>query len=355
MLYLIMEIIRYNSTFYNIRFLVRKDNSQQHGLHNIFDNPSSNTLTHSQATQAKMEYIWNGLRKVTLKEAVNIWISSLNAHTARSYRGSILALNRIGLLSLDISLQEFAMINHNVIIDAIKKIPSRIVPWCEGTKQVRAACYISLTKFLNRETSGLISKAKPSQQETNRTFYKVRDLVKTNAMEDTQKWAFLEKLKSINYRDWLIALTILQGAKRANEVLNLNTDKISFQDGTISFSQTKNRCLEKTTVITYPQWFMNKLSDYLGQRKGLLFVTKKGKSVGLKQIANTFSRAGKLAHIGFKVTPHVLRATAVTEYKRLGCSDSDIMKVTGHSSSKMIYAYDKSRRSENASKKIILI
>ncbi|WP_100933925.1 tyrosine-type recombinase/integrase [Candidatus Chlamydia corallus] len=334
---------------------MRKDNSPQHGSNHIFDNLSTNTLTHSQATQAKVEYIWNELKKVTLREAVFIWISSLNAHTARSYKGSILALSRIGLLSLDISLQEFSMVNHNVIIDTIKRIPSKIASWCEGTKQVRAACYISLTKFLNRETAGLIPIAQPSQQETNKTFYKVRDLVKTNAMEDLQKQAFLEQLKSINYRDWMIALTILQGAKRVNEVLNLTIDKISFQDGTISFSQTKNKGLEKTTIITYPQWFMNKLSDYINFRSGLLFVTKKNKAVGLKQIANTFAKAGKLANISFKVTPHVLRATAVTEYKRLGCSDSDIMKVTGHSSSKMIYAYDKSRRSENASKKIILI
>lgn len=334
---------------------MRKDNSLQHGLNNICNGLISETLTHSQAKQAKIEYIWNGLRHITLREAVDIWVSSLNIHTARSYKGSISALSKIGLLSLDISLQEFSMINHNAIIDSIKRIPSKTASWSEGTKQVRAACYISLTKFLNRETSGLISIAQPSQQEANKTFYKVRDLVKTNAMEEFQKQIFLKKLKLINYRDWLIALTILQGAKRVNEVLDLAIDQISFRDGTISFAQTKSRGLEKITVITYPQWFINTLIDYVGCRSGLLFVTKNGKSVGLKQVASTFAKAGKLSNIDFKVTPHVLRATAVTEYKRLGCSDSDIMKVTGHSSSKMIYAYDKSKRSENASKKIILI
>lgn len=341
--------------FYNTRFLVRKDNSLQHGLNNIFNSLTLETLTHSKAKQAKMEYIWNGLKKVSLREAVLVWITSLNAHTARSYKGSILALSRIGLLSLDISLQKFSMINHNAIVDSIKRVPSKIAAWSEGTKQVRAACYISLTKFLNRETSGIIPIAQPSQQEASKTFYKVRDLVKTNAMEDLQKQNFLEKLKLINHRDWMIALTILQGAKRANEVLDLTIDKISFLEGSISFVQTKNRGLEKTTVITYPHWFMNALSDYVGYRRGLLFITKKGKAVGLKQIASTFAKAGRLADISFKITPHVLRATAVTEYKRLGCSDSDIMKVTGHSSSKMIYAYDKSKRSENASKKIVLI
>ncbi|AHK63821.1 Phage integrase family protein (plasmid) [Chlamydia avium 10DC88] len=105
------------------------------------------------------------------------------------------------------------------------------------------------------------------------------------------------------------------------------------------------------TVITYPQRFMQLIKNYIGNRNGLVFITKTGKSVDLKQLAGTFAKAGSQANIPFKVTPHVLRATAVTEYKRMGCSDSDIMKVTGHSSSKMIHAYDKSIRSENASKK----
>ncbi|WP_231911712.1 tyrosine-type recombinase/integrase [Chlamydia serpentis] len=334
---------------------MRKDNSLGYGLNNIHKNLLSERLTHAQAKQAKIEYIWNGLKHITLKDAVTAWTTSLNAHTARSYKGSILALSKIGLLSLDISLQEFSMINHNVVIDSIKRLPSKITLWSEGTKQVRAACYISLTRFLNRETFGLISIAQPSQQESNKTFYKLRDVVKTNALGKIEKLNFLEQLQTINYRDWMIALTILQGAKRVNEVLDLTIDKISFQEGTISFIQTKNRGIEKVTIITYPQWFLKKINDYIGLRKGLLFITKNGKAVGLKQIATTFAKAGKLANIDFKVTPHVLRATAVTEYKRFGCSDSDIMKVTGHSSSKMIYAYDKSQRSENASKKIILI
>ncbi|MEF9520309.1 site-specific integrase (plasmid) [Chlamydia crocodili] len=312
-------------------------------------------LSHQEFLSIKNERIWEGLRDILLYEAVCVWLSSLNNHTARSYKGSILALEKIGLVSLKISLQEFALLNHNVILDSIKQVPMKIVPWSEGTKQVRAACYISLTKFLNRATSGLISIAQPSHQESNKTFYKIRDLVKTNALNKIERITFLEALEKINHRDWLIAQTILQGAKRVTEALSITTDKISFENGTMSFNQNKSRGVSKITVITYPQRFMKLMSDYVGNRLGLVFITKNGKGVGLKQLAGTFAKAGIKANISFKVTPHVLRATAVTEYKKMGCSDSDIMKVTGHSSSKMIYAYDKSTTSENASKKVSLI
>ncbi|ADZ19036.1 MULTISPECIES: site-specific integrase [Chlamydia] len=335
---------------------MRKGNSLHRNLDTIFGNEVySNNLTHQEFLSVRNQHLWEKLRDIPLYEAVHTWLSSLTNHTSRSYRGSILALERIGLISLKMPLQQFALLNHNIILDAIKQIPTTVVCWSEGTKQVRAACYISLTKFLNRVTSGIISIAQPSHQESNKTFYKIRDLVKTNAMNQVERVLFLEELSKINYRDWLIAQTILQGAKRVTEALSVTTDHICFENGVISFNQIKSRGVFKTTIITYPQKFMKLLQDYVGERKGLVFITKKGRGVGLKQLAGTFAKAGIKAHIPFKVTPHVLRATAVTEYKKMGCSDSDIMKITGHSSSKMIYAYDKSTIADNASKKVSLI
>lgn len=340
--------------FYITRFSVRKDNFYPNVLHKA-KHDHCKDLSFQKAQQLKMECLWNELKKFTLQEAVIVWLSSLNTHTARSYKGSILALSKIGLLSLNMTLQEFSFINHNIVIDTIKMLPQKIVSWSEGTKQVRAACYISLTKFLNRTTLGVISVAQPSRQESCKTFFKTRDLVKTNAMNYQETALFLEALKKLNYRDWLIAQTILQGAKRVSEVLSLSTKDISIQNGVISFKQKKTRGTETTTIITYPQKFMNALKEYIGNRSGIVFITRNGKHVTLRQVAGSFSRAGEIIKLPFKVTPHVLRATAVTEYKRLGCSDSDIMKVTGHVSSKMIYAYDKSSKFDNASKKVTLI
>lgn len=333
---------------------MRKDKS----LFDTKTDPSDkNLISYKKLKNIKCSLIWDKLGDISLKHIIEYWVSCLNENTARSYLISLRSLDKINLISLEISLQQFALVNHNFIIDSIKNSNLTSI-WSEGTKQVRAACYISLTKFLNRLTEGVFPVALPSSLESNKTFFKIRDVVKTHAMDKTQWPVFLQNLKDVNYRDWLIAQTILQGGKRVNEVLNLQIKDINFSTCEILFKQTKTKGLVKETIITYPAHFINMLKEHIFSRENfndLVFVSKKFKKISLKQLANTFAKAGKLSHIPFKITPHVLRATAVTAFKSMGCSDSDIMKVTGHSSSKMIYAYDKSNRSENASKKVVLI
>ncbi len=94
---------------------------------------------------------------------------------------------------------------------------------------------------------------------------------------------------------------------------------------------------------------MNELKQYIGDRQGLVFIIQTGKAIPLCQLAATFDKAGKAANIPFKVT------SIVTYFKQQGFSDSDIQKVTGHASSQMVNAYEKSSRADNASKKVSLI
>lgn len=75
----------------------------------------------------------------------------------------------------------------------------------------------------------------------------------------------------------------------------------------------------------------------------------------MAHLGRVFDIAGKMAGIPFKVTPHVLRASTVTYLKQQGFVDSDIMRVTGHANSELIYAYDKNDRANNASKKVALV
>ena len=138
-------------------------------------------------------------------------------------------------------------------------------------------------------------------------------------------------------------------------MLSLRTNQINWDDREITFSQSKTKGAKKETVITYPESVMSELKKLVGDREGYVFVSKKGNPITLNQVANTFAKAGKLAGIPFKVTPHVLRASAVTYLKQQGFSDSDIQKVTGHASSEMVNAYDKSSRADNASKKVSLV
>lgn len=179
--------------------------------------------------------------------------------------------------------------------------------------------------------------------------------VVTKAMNQVQWSTFLSFLAEINFRDCLIAKVTLQGGKRIREVLKLTVDQINWGNCEITFEQSKTIGSKIETVITYPYSLMKALKDYIGDRKEFVFISRKGNPVILNQVANTFAKAGKKADIPFKVTPHVLRASTVTYLKHQAFSDSDIMKVTGHASSEMVNAYDKSSRADNASKKVNLV
>lgn len=307
--------------------------------------------TLEEAQSLKKETVWKNLATISVSQALQEWLTTLKPLTAKNYMSGMRRLSELALLNNELSLQAFALINHDAIIDQIKNISTL----SECSKQARAACYIAFTRFLARRTQGVIPKATPSREGTAKTFYRVREKVATEAMSLMQWSNFLQELFKINKRDCLIAKIILQGGKRVSEVLSLTTTMINYPVREITFRQSKTKGYEKETVITYPQAVIDELKAYIGTREGLVFVTKSGGPVMQNQLAVTFVKAGERAQVGFRVTPHVLRASAITYLKTAGFSDSDVMKISGHASSAMVNAYDKSDRAQNVSKKVSLV
>lgn len=303
--------------------------------------------------QAKMRdnLIWEQLDKITVEEAVLLWITTLSPKTRINYQSGMRKLAELGLLAPSISLQAFALVNHDSVIDRIKLISA----WSECSRQARAACYISFTRFLNRRTHGIISKVLANKEGGSKTFFRVYEKVKTAAMTQAQWVKFLEVLESMHPRECLIAKVILQGGKRVSEVLSLQVDQIDFARKKIIFRQSKTKGFHKETVITYPDSIMEKLKVYIEERTGYVFLNRFGKPVSARWLEIIFLKAGKQAGLPFKITPHVLRASTVTHLKKQGFPDSDIMKITGHANSAMIHAYDKSSREDNPSEKIWLV
>lgn len=321
-----------------------------------FDLKTISLGLYEESQAKKNNIIWDMLSKYTIAEALEWWLATLSPLTSTNYRSGMKVLIEKGYVNPESTLQVLSLMNSDTVVDRIKKesVPGGEI-WTEATRQARAACYISFTGFLCRRSQGMIKKATPCKEGTNRTFFKVRDKVKTEALSVSQWMLFLDALAKINARDYLIAKMILQGGKRISEVLSLDVTQINWQKGEITFAQSKTKGTVKETVISYPSAYIESLMKYVGVRADLVFVTQTGKKVMIGQLATTFEKAGIKANLPFKITPHVLRASTVTYLKQQGFSDSDIMKVTGHASSSMIYAYDKSSRSDNASKKVCLI
>lgn len=311
--------------------------------------------TYDKVVSIKNDVLWNELNKHTVGEALEMWLSTLQPLTAKNYRSGMRKLAELRYIRPEVTLQAFAMENPDAIVDRVKKESLLGESWSECTRQARVACYISFTGFLSRRFPGMLKKATTCKEGNSKTFFRVHEKVKSNAMSHAQWSAFFLELDKINARDCLIAKITLQGGKRIQEVLSLTTDKISWSDSQITFVQSKTKGVHRETVISYPKSVMISLKEYLGEREGLLFITSSGKAVSRLQVDISFTKAGKRANIPFKVNPHVLRATAVTYFKQQNFSDSDIMKVTGHASAEMVNAYDKSSRADNASKKVSLV
>lgn len=303
-----------------------------------------------QAKTLRDQITWQRMESLPLEEILLEWLSTLSERTRINYKSGLNKLAESGIINPFVSLQSFSLVNHDAIVDRIKQLPM-----AETTRQARAALYISFTRYLSRRFKGVFSKAMPSREGTEKTFFRVHEKVVTEAMNQKQWTAFFSQLEKINPRDALIGKVALQGGKRIREVLNLRTEQIDWEKREITFTQSKTKGVSKQTVITYSETIMQELRELVGDREGFVFISVKGNPVILNQVANTFGRAGKLAGISFKVTPHVLRASAVTYLKQQGFADSDIMKITGHASGEMIRAYDKSERADNPTKRVNLI
>ncbi len=308
-------------------------------------------LTFQEAKSTKEEGVWQRMASHTVGEALEVWLNTLKPLTSYVYRANMRRLMVYGYIDTDISIQEMSLLNHDSIVDRIKQNRD----WAEATKQTRAATYISFTGFLCRRFEGIVKKATPCKEGVNQTFFSIRDKVKTQAMTQAQWMAFLRELAKLNPRDALIAKITLQGGKRIHEVLNLTTDKIDWENRRIAFRQSKTGGTFKETVITYPQTIMDELKAYIGERTGLVFVTRTGGPIRVQQFHNTFTMAGHIAKVPFKVTPHVLRASCITYLRQQGFPDSSILKVTGHASSDALSQYDKSERACNASQEVSLV
>jgi len=183
---------------------------------------------YEQIVGATKDAIWEKLSECVVGEWLEIWLSTLSYYTAMNYRTGMKRLSKHGLIQPDLSLQTFALINHDAVIDKIKKDSFSNEKLSECKRQARAACYISFTGFLSRRFQGMIKKATPSKEGSGKTFFRVHEKVVSNAMTQSQWLAFLEELSLINSRDCLIAKLALQGGKRIGEVLTLSTEKISW-------------------------------------------------------------------------------------------------------------------------------
>jgi integrase/recombinase XerD len=325
--------------------------------------------SYRKTVEMKQEAIWSSLAKIKLRDAMEQWFESiLNSRTKKSYKLAMRELISRDFLDPQWSLQQFSLISPDRIIDNIKTMPVFVrdregketgKQWSMRTREARIASFLAFTRYLSRKTEGMIRRGVPSRDGIEKTFSSPSRKVKSEAMSRSQIVCFLEELDQINPRDGMIARLCLHGGKRINEVLSLRVDQIDFEKKQITFYQSKSKFADDFTVISFErpaaEALLDELGRYIGERRELVFVTANGKGLRQNQVDRNFMKAGRRAGIPFRVSPHNLRATAVTLWKEDGFSDSLIMKATGHSSSEMVHRYDKTDIAENVTRKSCVI
>jgi len=313
-------------------------------------------ITHLQAIASRDEAIWDTLATITLASAVEQFLKTLRNNTQRAYRAAFNAIFTLftesNLFNPHATLQVFALANIEFLLDEIRNK----IPGAEATRQARAAAFIALSRYLQRATGGMIRRVVPRREQLNPTFRQIRETSSTKALSKMQWTQFLYALKRMSFRDYLVAKTILQGAKRVSEVLFSKIDDIHWAKNQIIFQQLKSKQIEKYTLITYPDSFMQELREYIGDRKtGIIFITRNGKPLSQPHLYRIFAAAGVDAGLPFTVHPHVLRASAITYLSAQGYHADQIMKVSGHADIKLVRYYDKTPIEQNPSKDISLI
>jgi len=307
------------------------------------------SFSYSEMSSLLNEAKWKGLQHITVEEAINRWLDEeQNINTCKNYRSAMGRLIELGMIDPFMTLQQFSLVNVNAIVTKITCVEGL----SRATRQARAAAFLSFTRYLSLQSDGFIKRALPQRTGSNKTFYKVREIVATDALSMAQWTLFLDELYKINPRDALIAKLQLQGAKRISEVLRLTTDAIDYQSREITFPQSKTRGTKIETIITFPQAIIDELRTYIGGRIGLVFVTKSGKRVLMNQVVTTYAKAGERA--GFKMHTHMLRCSAITYLMGQGFQPSEVAKITGQTLP-MVAAYDKRNRADNPTKKISLV
>ncbi|WP_199866781.1 tyrosine-type recombinase/integrase [Chlamydia avium] len=279
---------------------------------------------------------------LTVLEAANVWLATLSPITRKNYASGIRFLVSNKILDASMKLEKLVYVDHWDVLNRIKSLTHTCSgkPVSEASKQARAACYISFTKFLYRLTKGVIKQAIPSRDFGNSTFYKIRDKVKTEFISKQEWLLFFDSLKRISFRDYLIGKLIIQGVRKLSEVISLRTEDLLFSQNQITFKIKKRQSRYNEVRVVYPNFLMQELRDYVGNRDGWVFISGNGQQVALNQVYYYFKLAENDMNLSIKVTPHVLRASALAYLKKIGCADEAIMRVSCFSSTQMLSAYD---------------
>lgn len=196
---------------------------------------------------------------------------------------------------------------------------------------------------------------RPKFAETDET----KDKRERGYMDDDEIKKFIDSIKESDkpecwkYRDYAIALVLLNSGIRCAALQKLDINDFDFQNNTISVVEKGN----KARIITLSQSTMDIVKKWIGYRNELgldkseyaMFVSNHKKRMSRKTIYNTIKEYGNVID-GKNITTHKTRATYGTQLYKLTHDIYFVQECMGHSSPSVTEKYIRGQKA-NVSKK----
>jgi integrase/recombinase XerD len=145
-------------------------------------------------------------------------------------------------------------------------------------------------------------------------------------------------------RDRALVLLLAVQALRVSEALSLDLDGTEVVRGHVTYvvrgkGGTESRIPLPPIVVDA----LTALGEAEGRTTGPVFVSETGERLTRHGVTRALARLSRRAHLSRKVTPHMLRATAVTLALDAGASLRDVQDLARHSDPKTTRRYDRNR------------
>lgn len=324
----------------------------------ILDSCSENTQTqHIFQSEGSI----NTCNKSTLEFYRQEYTSSFaSERTSETYSSQLNQIFEQGFILRDMTVEDFAKMDNNKILYEIRQKSLTIKPAkknrkyskpastlaSETIRQLRAAVFISFTKFLALQSSGLVKPAIPISSGAQKTFGSRREGTAATLLSQDNLNKFLIALKSLGDRHYLFGILQLLAARRLSEVRLARVEDIHFEELSISFTPIKSGQIVKNKItVKFSRDIMQRLERYLeGRDYGYIFphsAKKPQKAITKSIITKSYLKAWKLAGVPPpRMLSHSLRATTITNLFEAGKSCDEIQNLSGHKQIDMVKYYN---------------
>ncbi|MFY7835773.1 MAG: tyrosine-type recombinase/integrase [Novosphingobium sp.] len=196
----------------------------------------------------------------------------------------------------------------------------------------------TLSHFLNRAIEWQFIRAdqKPRIPKFNETRKKIVVLT-----EDEKRVLMQAAMRDSNPHTWLFVAIALGTGMRHSEILRVRWDEIDLENRRIYVGKAKAGQREQP-IPQALAYMLGKEHTQLGKPEGWLFPTTRAdaKHAHRQQLSGQFRRAVEAAGLTpAKVTPHVLRHTAITDLIRDGVDLPTVQRISRHKTLAMVLRY----------------